>query len=223
MEVIDYPTFLTKPQAPNTRRVLEAFGPDFVEMLRKCGTYTGYDSIYLCSLVIDPIDKQGGAQIAWLRKQAWKPGSIPTAEEERGAMGEWMILRRASRFKFVEAVSLVSIRPVCEPDLTILADAIGGHSQVNIDIKTTAAKSPPSAHYNLIGNESKGMPHFLVVILATKKSPDRYADLYFVNSRQAFTPQQVLDFYAEKGRPIPTITSDRSESFGLKDAFRIVR
>jgi hypothetical protein len=224
MQAVDYPTILTNsPQAPIKRRVGSTFGPAFVEALRICAKYKGYSSVYICSLVIDPIDKQGGAQIAWLRKQSWRPGAIPTAEEERGALGEWMILRRASHLSHVEAVSLVSMKPVCAPDLIILADPTRRLPQVNIDIKTTAAKSPPAAHYNLTGNQAKGMPHFLVAILSTKRKRDKYADLYFVNAIHSFTSQDWLTAHLQLSDTRKVINSNTSESIGLADAFRSIR
>lgn len=224
MNAVDYPTISTGSlQAPTERRIGLTFNQQFVNALRACADYTGKHSIYLCSLVISPIDEQAGRQIAWLRKQAFALGAIPKAEEERGAMGEWMILRRAKHLADVEPVSLVSMSSVCEPDLILRADPAQQLAQVNIDIKTTAAKSPPEAHYNLTGNVNKGMPHFLAAVLATKRNPDNYADLYFVNAAHTLTPAAWLQAQHQTGNGHRVITPNTSHSIPLADAFRKTR
>jgi hypothetical protein len=179
--------------------------------------------VYICSLVVNAIDIQAGAQIAWLRKQAQQLGGIPTAEEERGAMGEWMILRRAKHLSDIRPVSLVSMHSVSEPDLIVEAGPSLSPPQVDIDIKTTAAKSPPEAHYNLIGNQNKRMPHFLVAVLATKRNPDNYADLYFVNSCHTLTPAAWLAAQHELGHPNRIVMPRTSHSIAVADAFRTIR
>lgn len=186
---------------PPTLTAIDAFVQNLLQALQQ-----QVELVYLASIRIDDRDREAAQRIAWLRSNTYSLGAVATDKHIVGALGEWAVLREIGMSQAVTAVSLVSLRPVPEPDFLVQdTNSVTGQTiTIPFDIKTTASLNYPAFYYDPVKHSAKGDPHILGLRLSGTWQKAVSADIYLTNASWLFTGAHYTQHGGHSGRPSPS-------------------